>query len=133
MEMGSTGLRRGRCGFHAGLWLLGLSKSMARRKQCFFSLSILCLRFMDPFILLISVRLRAINIRTSLNHLQDLSFRLKVGFVWSCGREIFLLPLHAMFVRLHCDVLQHSVLVVQILLITCSILQLLLLLGDGEQ
>lgn len=88
---------------------------------------------MDPFILLISVRLRAINIRTSLNHLQDLSFRLKVGFVWSCGREIFLLPLHAMFVRLHCDVLQHSVLVVQILLITCSILQLLLLLGDGEQ
>lgn len=90
---------------------------------------------MDPFILLISVKLLAINIRTSINCLQDLNLRLKVGFVWSCGREIFLLPLHAMLVCLCFNVLEHLILAIQILLITGLVPELLPLFeheGDSQ-
>lgn len=96
----------------------------------FLSLSVWCWRFMDPFILLISVRPRAINIRTSTNCLEDLNLRLNVGFICSHGREAFLLPLHAVFVCLHLNTLKHLLLAIQILLITWWVLKLLLLLED---
>lgn len=69
-------------------------KCQERVMFLFLSLSVWCWRFMDPFILLISVRLHAINIRTSTNCLQDLNLRLNVGFIWSHGREA-LLQLHS--------------------------------------
>lgn len=80
---------------------------------------------MDPFILLISVRLLAINERTSIKCLQGLNLSLKVGFVWSCGRETFFLPLYEVLVCLCFNVWEHSVLAIQILLITCLVLELL--------
>lgn len=80
---------------------------------------------MDPFILLISVRLLTINTRTRINPLQDLNPRLKVGFVGSCGRGIFLLLLHEMLVHLCFNVSEHSVLAIQIFLITHLVLELL--------
>lgn len=80
---------------------------------------------MDPFILLISVRLLTINIRTRINCLQDLNPRLKVGFVGSCGRGIFLLLLHEGLVHLCFNASEHSVLAIQIFLITHLVLELL--------
>lgn len=104
-------------------------KCQERVMFLFLSLSVWCWRFMDPFILLISVRLRAINIRTSTNCLQDLNLRLNVGFIWSRGREA-LLQLHTVFVCLHLNTLKHSLLAIQILLITWWVPKLLLLLED---
>ena len=80
---------------------------------------------MDPFILLISVRLLAISIRISVNCLQGWKLRLKVGFVGSCGSKIFLLPLQEVLVCWCFNVSQHLVLAIQILLITHSVLELL--------
>lgn len=104
-------------------------KCQERVMFLFLSLSVWCWRFMDPFILLISVRLRAINIRTSTNCLQDLNLRLNVGFIWSHGREA-LLQLHTVFVCLHLNTLKCSLLAIQILLITWWVPKLLLLLED---